>query len=1452
MENGQTYVGVGVGASRIKIVCDSGDFRAPRVLLQDHLGNPKEVITGLLMQIDPRSVSGLAVTGGDGASLFTGRKICECEAIEESLRLLDLKANAILSLGGESFVAYPLDSRGRIMDYVSGNRCAAGTVEFFKQQLGRMNLGIEEALRVAGSGKVVPLAKRCSVHCKSDCTHALNKSRCSVADIVHTLCHNMAEKAAGLLRNSRFDKGRLLVIGGAASNPVIVDYLRNFLPDCEIIVPAESAYFEALGAASMARRISLPLPSNGDWSGIFRETSVSFAHLDPLDKYADMVTFIPGKRARVKPDGRYLLGIDGGSTTTKAALIDFDSLEICASLYLRTNGNPERAMKECLAGVLEQVRETVPDANINIVGTATTGSSGEILSVLCETPAYHNEIIAHAYGASYFCPEVDTIFEIGGQDSKYTSLKSRVAVDFNMNESCSAGTGSFIEESAKDDLGVSMEQIAELALKSRKPPRFSDQCAAFANTDIRKAFQEGATREDNLAGLVYAIVENYVSKVVGKRKIGDHILFQGGTSKNRAIAHAFAAKTGKHITVPPDSELIGCFGIALWLREKILSGEMPERQSNLEEMLASVVSETREFTCKACSNFCTIRNLTVNRTRYPFGGQCSKWENARQSRTVEANDFDFVEKRNRMLFDEFGVAPLASGTHTDKPTIGLQAVFSVYALYPLYSTFFNRLGYDIVLSETVDPRGVQMCQSARCYPYEIAHGTFYDLVEKGVHRIFAPHLVGMPHDGAAVASLSCPIAQGLPYYLAAAFPGKHFKLYDPVLHLSGGIRSVEKAFVGLGAALGHPAELASRAFRDACETQEAFEKAVSEEGRRILEWLEKENKTAVVLVGRPYNAFSKTANMGVPRKFASHGVAIIPFEFLPHEAEDVERTMYWSYGRLILKSLKYVKRHPRLFPVYISNFGCGPDSFIQHFAGFTMGSKPMLYLELDSHTADAGIGTRVAAFLDILSGYSRLGEKEPAARDFEQAEFMMVDGKPFVRSSAGELVSAHDPRVTLVFPSMGRMNTEAGAAAARTTGFNAIAMPPVDDRVRALGKCFTSGKECSPAVFTIGALMDYCNRLHKKKRDDEIMLFFMPTADGPCRFGQYNVYMKALVNMLGIEDVAVFSISAANGYGGVGVRFLMSAWQCFVISDVMRDIRSVLNVLAQDKPDALRRFDEEWQKLLKAMAQGYGATWRALKKAAVALSEIRIDGNPRELPKVLLTGEIYVRSDELSRRGIEDAYADEGIMVKIADSTEWVYYTDWHYLNRISGNGEAGHNALSRKAFKKHLALAMLRGNRTSRAFVRGRLKLWFERRVDSKIRRILARSGLVPLTPHDIEDIVGTGSFFMRPALAGEAILTAGSAKLAFEDHSSDNFCGIILIGPFNCMPTGVAESVMKPYARKHGIPYLTFETDGGPLPPNLRSQIEVHILRSRIYAAEHVPDHALPPAGRANFPPW
>ncbi|MFC1498271.1 acyl-CoA dehydratase activase-related protein, partial [Verrucomicrobiota bacterium] len=818
---------------------------------------------------------------------------------------------------------------------------------------------------------------------------------------------------------------------------------------------------------------------------------------------------------------------------------------------------------------------------------------------------------------------------------------------------------------------------------------------------------------------------------------------------------------------------------------------------------------------------------------YPFGGRCSRWENARTNRKTATDDLDLVAVRNKMMFYDYGVPP-HTGSNGEKPYIGMQGVFSVYSFYPLYSWFFHELGYAIKLSENVDVAGVQKCQSARCYPYEIAHGTFHDLINNGVKNIFVPHVVSMPRDEEDALSLSCPIAQAVPYYLSSAFDDEGINILNPVIDMSDGLESAEKAFADLAMSLGHQARDARRAFRKGCEMQRKFREASKEKGTKILQDIERNNKTAIVLVGRPYNAFARKANMGVPRKFASSGVTIIPCEFLPYENEICENTMYWKYGQLILKSLRFVRKHPNLFPVYISNFGCGPDSFIQHFSNTILKQKPLLYLELDSHTADAGIATRVAAFLDIISGYKKAGSRKDVRREFVPAEFVTKRKQAFVRTSKGKLVKISDPRVTVAFPSMGRYNTEAVAAASRKFGFNGVALPPADDRVLGLGKEFTSGKECSPAILTVGTLINYCRESFKKKRDDEILLFFMPTAEGPCRFGQYNVYMRMLIKLLEIEDVAFFSLTAENGYSGLGLSFVISSWLSVVVSNIMSDIRAALNIAAVNRHTASAKFEREWRRLIRAFSRGYSATRKALKRTAKNLSCLKLKNNPADIPKVLLAGEIFVRCDEISCREIHNHYADEGIMLKRADTMEWIYYTDWRLLHQLAGNDGYPSNFLSRRFFLRKLKAAVLHGNKNSRKFVKTRIKLFLEQFVERKVRRILSRTGLLTTRQHDIDHVVRRGADFIHPALTGEAILSAGSAYEVMEHSPLENYCGVVFIGPFNCMPTGVAESVIKPYARKKGIPYLTFETDAGPMPSNFKSQMEVHMLRAKRYALQ------------------
>lgn len=1417
------YIGIGVGACRVKLVALACNGALLRRESAEHLGDPAEVVRRWLMEFEPASVLGLAVTGRE-TGRFTAATLPESAAVEEALRADGLDADLVLSLGGESIVAYPIARDGTVLDYVAGNRCAAGTGEFVRQQLGRLNLVLDQAEELARQGKIVPMARRCSVHFKSDCTHALNRRKCGPADVVRTLCRSVAEKAAALVESAGVRTGRLLVTGGASANAVILDDLAELLPEFQVTVPDNAAMFEAFGAAHASRRMPRVVPER--WALLFQDVRRAFECLEPLGAYEERVQFLSCERGRLMSDARYVLGVDGGSTTTKAALVDVETRLICAAHYTKTNGNPERALKECLAAMAAQWRESALPDGPAIVGVGTTGSSGEFLSVLCGTQWYHNEIIAHACGATHFCEQVDTIFEIGGQDSKFTRLRKRVPIDFNMNDSCAAGTGSFIEESAKDDLGVAMEMIADTALFGERPLAFSNQCAAFANSDTRKAAQEGAPREDILAGLAYAVASNYISKVVGHRAIGEHVVFQGGTSRNRAIALALAALSGRHIAVPPDPELMGCFGIALWLMEKIESGVAQEQSFSFDGLLNTNAEFGREFTCRACNNLCEIQQIRVGAEEFPFGGRCNKWVNVR-SKADAKHGIDLVARRTHLLRNEYGVAPAAHVQEAGRQVVGIPNIFSVHTLYPLYSVFFHELGFAVRLGETPHAEGIRRIQSNQCYPYDLAYGTFHGLIEEGVTTVFVPHVAAMPGAGPGIPGVFCPIAQAAPYMLSAAYHDVEIQLLRPVLDMPDKLEDAEPAFLDMCVALNRDVADGRRAFALACERQRAFHAALLAEGRETLGRLASSNDIGVVLIGRPYNAFNSVTNLDVPQKFVTSGVTVVPCDFLPADGEACEETMYWNYGRLILKALRYTRKYENLFPVYVSNFGCGPDSFLLHFARDVLGDKPCLFLELDSHEADAGIMTRVSAFLDVVSGYRRLASAPLRRRVFRQASVSVRSGKIYVKASSGETMPLSHPRVTFAFPSMGRYNTEALAAVARRFGLNGLALPPADERVLSIGREFTSGKECVPAVITIGQLMDYCRNRFRSRRRDELLVLFMPTANGPCRFGQYSVYMRQLIRELELSDVALCSLNAEDGYQGFGPGFRLAAWQAATIACLVADVAGLLRAAAKDRNAAMATLEREWTRMLVAIERGFLATWHALGKTAAALNAIELTRQPDALPKVLLAGEIFVRCNELCCQELDEMYADAGIMLKRPDVLEWLYYTHWLHLGQLSGWPDGHNNFLKRPFLWRKLAAGLLKGDRDARSFAAARIQLGIQRRIEKIIRWRLGSSGLINTNQHKIEDVIETGADFISPSLFGEAILTVGASVESLQHSPEENYHGVSVIGPFNCMPRGVAESILKPHSRQDDLPLLVVETDGTPLLPDVRSKIEVHIRR-------------------------
>ncbi|MDR2069765.1 MAG: acyl-CoA dehydratase activase, partial [Spirochaetaceae bacterium] len=789
-------LGINIGSTSLKMVVvetDGARDETSRVAWSaaiPHEGDFAAAVRKLLAEGRIAAGTPALVTGNEGRFMFNTAGTLEPLCVEAALRTLKITADAVVSMGGEDLVVYSLDGNGKIINNFSGNKCASGTGEFLKQQLARMDMTLEDIDKVPDDAKVYPLSTRCSVFMKSDCTHRLNKREATKNDIVLSLSDVMAVKVIDFLKRAKISSGRVVLTGGITLNRHIIRFIREKAPHIEFVIPETAPVFEALGAAVLAPESGSPLPRAEE---LLKPNTIRFGSLGALADWWDKVKTFEKSDGKVRPDRRYILGVDGGSTTTKACLVDMETDEIVASHYGRTHGDPVKALKECLGIIQEKIRADLSgtgDKKVDIRLVATTGSSREILGVFLETPGVYNEIIAHSVGTTYFDPEVETIFEIGGQDAKYVLLKNSVPIDYAMNEACSAGTGSFLEESASGDLSIHAAQdIGPIALKADAPCKFGEHCSAFINSDIRKAVQQGASRENITAGIACSIVANYLNRVVGNRTIGGKIFLQGGVAKNAAVPLAFAMMLDKEILVPPSPELMGCFGVALLAKRKNADGLLEEQTVDIDDLIHREIGYERVFTCQSCDNRCPIQVLNVNGHKYMFGGRCNKYTNMRKA-VKDVPVFDYVERRQKMLFEEYaapdaGLAPQAasaggekaesfaeqsSGTQKRNVLVGIPRAFSVHTLYPLYSWFFHELGIRTFLSTEVAHGGVARAESTYCFPAEIAHGAVQDCLDKGADYVLLPHFRDMPSYEEDVHANFCPITQSLPYYIEKAFP----------------------------------------------------------------------------------------------------------------------------------------------------------------------------------------------------------------------------------------------------------------------------------------------------------------------------------------------------------------------------------------------------------------------------------------------------------------------------------------------------------------------------------------------------------------------------------------------------------------------------------------------------------------------------------------------------------
>lgn len=1373
IDSQKRYIGLDIGSVTVKAVLMDGTRNA----LENHYvrshGQPLETVLTVLKDILARTpldaIYGVAVTGTGGkllAEILNISFINEIVAQGAATGYFHPDVRTVIEIGGEDskLIFLEMDDntqKTRVVDFAMNTMCAAGTGSFLDQQALRLGVSIENEFGdLALESKNPPrIAGRCSVFAKTDMIH-LQQEATPVHDIVAGLCY-------ALVRNfkSNIAKGKEFIRpisfqGGVAANKGIIrafEDLLNLKPG-ELIIPEYFSTMGAIGAALtlMEKRIYSPFVGVKAIEDHLKKRRIKESSLQPLQG-SDYKTIDHCYPITDTKKIEAYVGVDIGSISTNVVVLDKDK-NVLARRYLMTAGRPIEAVKQGLYEVGQEVGNKVI-----VKGVVTTGSGRYLIADFIGADITKNEITAHATGAASIDREVDTIFEIGGQDSKYISLENGAIVDFTMNKVCAAGTGSFLEEQAeKLDINI-IKEFGERALESTCPAPLGERCTVFMESDLNHHQQLGVPKNDLVGGLSYSIVLNYINRVVEDRKIGNKVFFQGGVAANKGVKAAFEMITGKEIIVPPHHDVMGAIGCAI-----IAMNERSWEDSKFKGFdLRNRRYEINTFVCKDCSNMCEVRKVTVTgESPLFYGSRCGKYDEEKRHKKDTNIPRLFNERRNALLNTYPKYKP-------DSPIgrkIGIPQITLFHELYPLWNAFFIELGLEIVLSGNTNReiihKGIESVNAETCFPVKVAHGHAIDMLDKEIDYLFLPSIINLTHSSPILThSYACPYVQSMPYLIRSAINlnSRRFTVLQPVIHFEYGEAHFTNTLREIASSVGQTGPKVENAIKIAKDSLSKFQRDIVNRGIDILDNLG-ESDIAFVIISRSYNGCDSGLNLNLPEKLRDLGIMAIPMDFLPLNIEEIANdypNMYWKYGQKILSAARFIARDKRLYALYITNFGCGPDSFITKYFAKEMNGKPFLTIEIDEHSADVGTITRCEAFIDSLKHVPlKLQEKKHGYKP-------TFDVKKITKR-------------TIYIPHMldhGRIF----AAAMRANGVNGVALPLSDKKSMEIARRYTSGKECFPAIVTTG---DILKKATSKDFDPDKSAFLMATASGPCRFGQYNKFHRMILDELGFYNVPIYTLDQGENYNedtkNLGSLFRRLAWNGIVLVDNMQKL------LRQTRPYEILKGGSErvYERFLKRAEDAIEKRKNLIgisREVREAFEKIEVDrSKPR--PKIGIIGEVYVRSNEFSNNFIEKRIERLGGEVVLPPFSEWINYIA--HLRREECIRERDYKGLF--------------GELISEGFQR-----FDTYRVSNSFKKTVMH--FYKESPS--KELIKKGRPYIDDSFKGDPVLSFGRAVEYFED----GFDGIVNVIPFHCMPGTIVNAILEKFQKDHGgIPCIKLSFDG------------------------------------------
>ncbi len=1225
-----------------------------------HRGAIRETLRSMMADLDIRRIGGVAMTLSGPDLLHSVTRYDIQIAIIAAARHYHRDVGSILFVGGENFGLITFNELGEYERYRANTSCAAGTGSFLDQQAKRLNLkSIETLSTIAFCNKENPpkIATRCAVFAKTDLIHAQQEGY-SVGQISDGLCEGLARNVIDTLMPGQDVRTPLILAGGVSMNQAVVKHFQRLLKE-EPVVGEFSHLYGAIGAALLHLEEAEPQPlSAGSWDELFiggRKEKVygypplrlersEYPDFSSLDRYL----YAPKKavsgievdiHAQLQERQGAYLGIDVGSTSTKAILID-ERRQPLISLYTQTSGQPVRAVQ----ALFECIDDAAARAGCAFVfhGVATTGSGRKFIGRIVNADLMVDEITAHARAAYELDAETDTIIEIGGQDAKFTAMKNGMVTASVMNNVCAAGTGSFIEEQAQK-LGVTLAEYADRAIGIPSPVS-SDRCTVFMERDINNYLTEGYSVEEVLASVLHSVCENYLAKVAQEANIGEHVCFQGATARNRALVAAFEHRLRKPIFVSRFCHLTGALGGALILADNRMNCSTFRGLSLYREAIP-----VEHEVCSLCRNNCKINKVSVQGETVAFGFLCGRDYDTKKYVGPTRRQYDLLKERQKI----FQTGPRANVV-PNPVKVGIPNALYLAEEMPFWKKFFETLGVETVTSDDFKDAvktGREISGAEFCAPMNAFFGHVRHLADR-CDFIFLPVYIESRDAGAAPYRYYCYYTQ---YAVSLAAGIKRLRLRNRVI-MPTMDRSFFQSKIELFMSLKPFLPASYWEIYHAYEAAQSFHSEAREKLKRIYEREGGGKKDVrVVLLGRPYTVLQQAMNKGIPDLFGNLHVKVFFQDMLPHagadpaEIEPLLKRLHWNYAAQILNAAHFAARAEGLYPVFVTSFKCSPDSFaVEYFRRILdRYGKPYLILELDEHDSSVGYETRIEAALRSFRNH--FTEKKLRAKP---ARSLPLNSENVTR--IGDK--------TLLFPCIDPLSSKLVEAVLIREGIDAR-MAPLQEKAIRRGLRTNSG-QCLPVNIIAQSYMDYIEETLLDPGQTAVWIFDSHVA---CNIRMYPQIIKGLFEAAGngMEkvDVYVGKLSMSD----ISMQASIDAYFAYMFGGMLRKIGCRIRPYEKEKGMTDRVIALSLNIFYNTLLGGRNKDEDVAK--VVHLFR-RIETVPGRRRKVAVFGDMYARDNDLFNQNLLHCIEEYGGEVITTPFNEFAKMIADPYIRRWFLEGE--------------------------------------------------------------------------------------------------------------------------------------------------------------------------------------